>query len=144
MTNQFTVKSNQGDTKLIRDALYIREQVFCNEQHIAKELDFDGKDTQAYQVVVYSSVSPVATGRIVLGEHQIARIAVLKSHRKLGLSHLVMDELEKIAELNGLSSVKLTPHIDLLYYYSKRGYQEVPDSRFDIAGHELTVMKKKL
>lgn len=144
MNDEYTLLAAVGNDQLTADGLAVRYQVFVQEQHISQELDVDGEDPEAYQVVIYAANAPVATGRMLMHEAQIGRIAVVPAHRKRGLSVAVLDELERYAAQCKLVSVKLTPHMDLLDYYRKRGYEELPDSRFTIAGHELTTMRKDL
>ena len=137
-----TTQTGIGKPELVKDSLLVRNLVFQQEQGIPFHLDDDGTDINCFIVVIYDQEQPVGTGRLSLKENQIARIAVLPEHRGKGYSFQILDLLESYAQEQDLAFVKLTPHLDLLAYYGKRGYEEVSDSRFSVAGHDLTVMTK--
>lgn len=137
------IKFGIGQSPLIRDSLLVRHLVFTQEQGIPDHMDNDGTDTDCFIVVLYNKDLPIGTGRLSLSENQIARIAVVPPYRGKGYSFQILDKLESYALSHGLEYVQLTPHLDLIGYYEKRGYEELPHSRFAVAGHDLTVMKKQ-
>lgn len=88
------VKWFNGETDDISDAYRIRRTVFMEEQNVseADEFDRDG-DRKSQHVVIYENGSPVATGRLLIGEDcVIGRVAVLKAHRGKHFGKLVMKE----------------------------------------------------
>jgi len=123
----------------------IRLEVFVREQGIPAELDLDGKDQQAHQVLVCSAGRGVATGRVLVSdsaEAVLARIAVLPDFRGHGLGRIVVRELEAIAVEAGATSFRLHPHDYLERFYRDLGYGTVPgvDS---VGGHQLITMTKR-
>ena len=62
--------------QLEKDAKYIREQVFIQEQGIAPEDEWDDFDATAVHFMVYDKEQPIATARL-LPQHSVGRVAVL-------------------------------------------------------------------
>ncbi|MEO1051092.1 MAG: GNAT family N-acetyltransferase [Bacteroidota bacterium] len=137
--------ANQKDLQL---ALEVRHKVFIEEQGIPQELDDDGKDQAAVNLLVFHSGDLAGTGRLVIegddGEGHIARIAVLKSFRGFGLSKVILSQLEEEAVQLGLKSVFLYPHEFLEDFYRKRGYEIQDHGRMQVAGYDLIKMRKVL
>ena len=74
------------------DAKLIREQVFIQEQQIAVEDEWDAEDAVSLHFVVYDQDQPIATARL-LQNNSVGRVAVLKSHRGLGIGKLLMQQI---------------------------------------------------
>lgn len=81
----------QADAKVIREAVFIQEQV------IAPEDEWDQEDAVALHFVAYAQQQPIATARL-LSNHSIGRVAVLKSYRGLGLGKKVMEAIIQQAQ----------------------------------------------
>ena len=54
------------DAAEVRDALDLRERVFCGEQGISPEAERDGRDEEAIQVVAVDGGTVVATCRLLV------------------------------------------------------------------------------
>ena len=105
-----------------RDTIHdIRHQVFTLEQHVDSELDFDGQDEHAFQVVAYADGKPAGTGRI-LNDGHIGRIAVLSDYRKLGAGTLIMQSLIDLAREKQLNRVFLGAQVTAMSFYEKLGF----------------------
>ncbi|WP_312644319.1 GNAT family N-acetyltransferase [Hydrogenoanaerobacterium sp.] len=127
----YEVKVQQGleyipDAALIREAVFVREQGFCNE--------FDETDKTAWHVVVYEGNRPMATGRTFSEDgksYHLGRIAVLKEFRGLHLGALVVQSLEKEAKRLGAVRFELSAQVRAKGFYEKLGYtamgEEYPD-----------------
>lgn len=122
--------------------LHIRELVFIEEQHVPPELEVDKQDPLSQHVLLFERGLPVATGRLTPDGH-IGRIAVLKDFRKRGFGQQVIQGLEKIARLRGISRVALDAQCHAINFYLKLGYQPVGGVFMD-AGIEHRMMEKIL
>lgn len=94
-----------------QDALYVRFNVFTDEQQIPADIEIDDDEDRSFHWVVYTDepsrqpravenpkLAPVGTCRIVpvkegSGEEfiHLGRMAVVKDYRRKGLSRLLMD-----------------------------------------------------
>ena len=105
-----------------RDIIHgIRHDVFTLEQKVDSELDFDGLDEQAFQVIAFSDDTPAGTGRMLADGH-IGRIAVLKAFRKLGTGSLIMTSLINLAREKKLPRVFLGAQVTAMPFYEKLGF----------------------
>lgn len=136
-----------ADTKeSVRLAQQIRNIVFVKEQGIDADLDLDGQDDSADIILLYADDQPIGTGRIYYYQNNyqghISRIAVLKEYRKNGYAKLIIRKLEEMALTKGVERIYLHPHKYLVDYYAGLEYKQVPNSHFNVAGHELIRMEK--
>ncbi|GAA0682226.1 GNAT family N-acetyltransferase [Marinobacterium maritimum] len=99
----------------------IRESVFINEQHVPPELEFDGLDEAAVQVLVLVEGLPVGTGRVLEDGH-IGRIAIMKAFRGQGLGARVVLSLIDEAAKAGCQRVYLGAQIQAVEFYQKLGF----------------------
>lgn len=127
-------------------AVDIQLAVFFEEQGIAEALCHDGND-DAWHVLALDGDQPVATARMrrgKAGEGEIARVAVLPSHRSAGIGRDLVLALEKIAAHEGLIGITLHPHDYLEPFYARLGYERLDDWADSVAGHELIRMRKRI
>ena len=130
----------------LQQAHEIRVRVFEEEQGFPHEVNIDGVDQRASHVLVLDGEVPVATARLTIvaeGQGMIARIAVLPSHRGMGLGKHLVQELETLGRRDGLHTLCLEPHAHLEDFYKALGYEKVAGS-MDLAGHRLIRMKKEV
>ncbi len=99
----------------------IRHQVFTLEQHVDSELDFDGQDENAFQVIAYANNKPAGTGRMLSDGH-IGRIAVLGGFRKLGAGTLIVNTLIELARERKFFRVFLGAQVLAMPFYEKLGF----------------------
>lgn len=119
---------------LDKDARYIRETVFCNEQGVMLEEDFDGSDDHSEGVIMYINDNPVATGRIIIGdrgEALIGRIACLKEYRGQGNGSLLVKELLRRCKEKGFDTVYVHSQIRARQFYEKLGFTGYGDIFMD-------------
>lgn len=130
------------------DAVYsphikrIRELVFIAEQGVPVELEFDGLDTIALQLLVSIGGQYVGTGRM-LDDGRIGRVAILKEFRGLGLGAKVVQALVAEAARLGYSRVYLGAQIQALDFYAKIGFAPFGEEFMD-AGIPHLAMEKLL
>jgi len=141
---------NPGD---LAQALAIREVVFIEEQAVPETLERDEEDAQAFHVLAFDGKHAVGTGRLVAlddapaGESgrwgKIGRMAVLASHRKAGVGHLILTRLEDEARARELGGIILNAQVHAHAFYIKHGY-ETSSAEFEEAGMPHVQMRKKL
>ncbi|HEA18505.1 hypothetical protein LCGC14_2224510 [marine sediment metagenome] len=132
--------------ELIAQAHAIRHQVFVIEQNIPKQLDLDGLDEEAIHVVVTDVGSLVATARLVKRDKfcaVMARIAVLKQYRGVGVAKLVINALLSHAGKIGLESIEIHAHAYLQGYYQRYGFKYIKDVE-KVGEHQLIEMQCSL
>ena len=95
---------------------FIREEVFIKEQHVPVELEWDGLDEKAVQLLVTNNGQPVATSRM-LDDGHIGRMAVLPTYRNQGIGRQMLHKLIKTAKHNGLDKVFLSAQVDAFVFY---------------------------
>ncbi|MFX5737952.1 GNAT family N-acetyltransferase, partial [Acinetobacter baumannii] len=112
-----------GDWKqLEKDAKYIREQVFIQEQGIAPEDEWDDFDATAVQFMVYDKEQPIATARL-LPQHSVGRVAVLMPYRKQGIGKILMQHIIDYARNQKLPYLKLSAQTYVTAFYEALGFK---------------------
>jgi predicted GNAT family N-acyltransferase len=130
------------------DAGYaLRRDVFETEQNIPRPLDRDAFDYSADHVVAYDDRGRcVGTGRVVRMDSrtaQIGRMAVAKEQRKQGVGALVLEALERMASLRGISEITVNSQLPAESFYRNRGYARAGEVFLD-QGVPHVVMRKSL
>lgn len=130
------------------DAGYaLRRDVFETEQNIPRPLDRDTFDYHADHVVALDEKGRcVGTGRVVRVDArtaQIGRMAVAKAQRKQGVGALVLEALERMATLRGISELTVNSQLPAEAFYRNRGFGRVGDVFLD-QGVPHVVMRKSL
>ena len=116
----FTIKQTTFNDDM--DAIkYIREQVFIKEQHVPVELEWDGLDDKAIQLLVTDNQQPIATSRMLSDGH-IGRMAVIQAYRNQGIGSQMLLKLIEIARQNGLDKVFLSAQVEAIDFYQKYGF----------------------
>ncbi len=106
----------------------LRIEIFCKEQGVPEENEFDDYDLQVPHLVIFLDGEAVATGRnIPYGENQIkiGRIAVKKDKRKLGLGEKLVRELLRKAKEDGAKKIYLGAQTQAVGFYEKCGFKKV-------------------
>jgi predicted GNAT family N-acyltransferase len=129
------------------DAGYaLRRAVFETEQNIPRPLDRDPYDFAADHVVAFDDDRCVGTGRIVRLDArtaQVGRMAVAKEHRKHGVGALVLEALERMAALRGLSDLVVHSQLPAESFYRNRGFVREGEPFLD-QGVPHVLMRKTL
>lgn len=108
--------------QLEKDAKYIREQVFIQEQGIAPEDEWDDFDAIAVHFMVYDKEQPIATARL-LPQHSVGRVAVLMPYRKQGIGKILMQHIIDYARNQKLHYLKLSAQTYVTAFYEALGFQ---------------------
>lgn len=123
-----------------RDALQsIRKTVFIDEQHVPKELEWDGLDGECTQFLATSGSTPVATARL-MPNGQIGRMAVLKEYRGKGIGSRLLATVLEQAQRAGHRQVFLHAQVSVIGFYERHGFVAEGDIFMD-AGIEHRTMR---
>ena len=132
MLNRFHIKkiSNLDD---IRDALHIRTIVFCKEQKVSSDIEFDGLDNLCSHFVAYKNNIPIGTARLREknnGIYKIERVAVIKSERLRGIGKLIMlDVINEVKKNKNFQELILHSQKQVYKFYEKLGFSRI-DNEF--------------
>ena len=106
----------------------IREIVFCDEQKVSKQIEFDGLDELCDHFLILKKNNPVGTARLrekEPGIFKIERVAVLKDERLHGCGKFLMKEVIKnTLKNNNLKMLVLHSQIQVKGFYEKLGFKE--------------------
>ncbi len=130
------------------DAGYaLRRDVFETEQNIPRPLDRDPYDYSADHVVVFDEKGRcVGTGRIVRMDArtaQVGRMAVAKDVRRGGVGALVLEALERMATMRGLTDLVVASQLPAESFYANRGFARTGEP-FSDQGVPHVMMRKTL
>lgn len=113
----------------------IRDAVFVEGQHVAKELERDGLDDQADHVILYEHGEPVGCARIRLVTYEmegsetathrywkVERLAVLEHARRKGYGKLIMEWITREACTEALTGLTLHAQSYLEGFYQDLGF----------------------
>ena len=87
----------------------IRKKVFCEEQKISENIEFDNLDDICEHFIVFNNQIAIATARVRKKKdyvYKIERVAVLIAYRKLKVGTLlikqILDQYQKIDKKNSI------------------------------------------
>ena len=110
-------------------AFEIRNLVFCEEQKVSKEIEFDGLDQFCNHYLAKINELPIGTARVreqKKGTFKIERMAVLKGYRKKGVGKAIIKKILKhYLNLNNINKLILNSQIEAKDFYKKFGFVEV-------------------
>lgn len=112
-------------SKIYKDAIKIRYEVFVKEQNVPEDLEIDDLEDQSHHLVLYENSSPIGTARIYHvgdGQHKMQRVAILKNKRGQGNGGKLVKAIEQqVHHLQG-QKITLGAQIHALSFYEKLGY----------------------
>lgn len=106
----------------------IRVKVFQEEQGVAEDLEFDGLDETAIQLLAYIDHKPVGTARIRYLKEQtvkIERLAVLSEARGNGVGKKLMETALKIAASNNYKIAIVYAQEYIKQLYQQLGFEQI-------------------
>ena len=116
----------QSDKK---KAFEIRNLVFCEEQKVSKEIEFDGLDQFCNHYLAKINEFPIGTARVreqKKGIFKIERMAVLKRYRKKGVGKAIIKKILKhYLSIRDINELILNSQIEAKDFYKKFGFVEV-------------------
>ena len=128
MPNLIKIKKVENDEEL-KMSLQIRQIVFCDEQKVPRQAEFDNLDHVAKHFLSFKNNIPVGTARLRKkepGVYKIERVAVLKNERLNGIGKLLMEELiTECKKLSDLNILFLHSQIQVNPFYESIGFKAV-------------------
>ena len=110
-----------------REACFsIRVDVFCDEQNVSREIEFDGLDNQCrhYLAIVDGVKAGTARTRPLNdAEIKLERIAVLSDHRNMGIGRLLVSRALEDAVNWGFNGAILNAQAHTGGFYNRLGFQ---------------------
>jgi predicted GNAT family N-acyltransferase len=116
-------------------AFVIRHVVFCDEQKVDPELEFDGLDATCRQYIVTCNGEAVGTARLRDagdGVVKIERVAVLREARGKGIGKALMIRTMQDARSGGAATIAIHAQCHAEAFYEALGFRRV-GSIFDEA-----------
>jgi predicted GNAT family N-acyltransferase len=140
-----TVRTTR-DPAEIEAARELRIEVFCDEQGVPRELEFDGRDDEATQVVALDESGIVATCRLRYpepGACKLERMVVKRRLRGSGVGARLLAGSEDEARRAGARTMVLNSQLRAQGFYAGCGYVAQGETFLD-AGIEHVRMTKAL
>ena len=120
------IKFAFSNKELFENSIKIRQLVFCDEQKVSREEEFDGLDNISEQYLLkYNNKFVVTARKRETSEGiKLERFAVLKEYRGLGLaSKILAFMLNEIKDTE--KTIYLNAQINAMPLYSKFGFKKV-------------------
>ena len=99
----------------------IRKKVFCEEQKISEDIEFDNLDDICEHFLVFNDQIAIATARVRKKEdyvYKIERVAVLISYRKLKVGTLLIKQIiDQYKNIDKKNSIILHSQISVENFY---------------------------
>ena len=113
------------DPAEVEAAMALRRRVFCDEQGVSREEEFDGLDDEATQVVALDQGGVVATCRLRFLEDdcKLERMAVEGRLRGRGAGAALLEASERIAQDCGARRMVLNAQTAAQGFYAAGGYE---------------------
>jgi putative N-acetyltransferase (TIGR04045 family) len=106
-------------------ALALREQVFCGEQGVPRDMEVDGLDDDADHLVALDDDDRVI-GTLRLFEHdgtaKVGRVAVDAAWRRRGIAQRMLARALARARGVGCSRARLAAQVEAIELYRKAGF----------------------
>jgi putative N-acetyltransferase (TIGR04045 family) len=131
----------------LREALALREEVFCREQGVPREEEIDGRDGVAKHLVALEAASGRVVGTLrLLGDGQTAkvgRVAVERPLRRRSVASRMLELAIATARKQGFDRVLLTAQTRATAVYERAGFT-IESEPFMEAGIEHVLMGLQL
>ena len=133
------------DAGELREALVLRERVFCGEQGVSPGAERDGRDGEALHLIARDGDGVIGTCRLVFrgGVAHLGRLAVMAEHRRRGVGAAILREAADRARELGAEIISLHAQMDVRDLYVADGYAERGDP-FVEEGIKHVTMEKAL
>ena len=119
--------------ELTKDEMFIREEVFMQEQGFKNE--FDDIDDSATHIVLYDDGSPVGCCRVypdeAVGRFIFGRLAVRKKYRGQDIGRKIMEKAIEYLSSIGASYISLSAQIQAKGFYANFGFMEEGEEYLD-------------
>lgn len=131
----FVIRAFRADDATSMEAArHIRETVFCREQGVPPEIEWDGEDHLCEHFLLESDSAPIGTARLRPYEpsvFKVERVAVLKNARSLGAGNAIMIYI--LDRLKNSETIVLNAQTQVEGFYERLGFTRSGDE-FEEAG----------
>ncbi len=111
----------------------VREQVFVQEQGVPLELEWDGRDAQAFHLLAEDRRGhPIGMARL-LPEGHIGRMAVVRPWRGRGVGTALLRAMVEEGRRRGLERLVLSAQLEAVPFYERAGFRALGEV-FEDAG----------
>jgi putative N-acetyltransferase (TIGR04045 family) len=140
------------DAAELRQALGLRDRVFCGEQGVSATAERDGRDGEALHLVAIDDPPSGGQAPAVVGTCRLlfvrdaaflGRLAVEGEHRRRGIGAALLRAAAEHASAGGASRINLHAQLDVRELYAGVGYVELGDP-FVEEGIDHVTMEKAL
>jgi predicted GNAT family N-acyltransferase len=133
------------DAAELREALGLRDRVFCGEQGVSAAAERDGRDGDALHLVAVEGGRVVGTCRLVFAPRSVflGRLAVEPDRRRRGIGAALLREAAEQARAARVERISLHAQLDVLALYTGLGYVEL-GAPFVEEGIDHVTMEKVL
>ena len=121
------IKEISSDTEM-QTALKIRRAVFCEEQKVPEQEEFDGLDHTCRQYLAFRNGKPIGTARLRIessNKTKIERVAVLAKERGKGAGHALMKRTIGDAEGDGECIIAIHAQCHAQKFYEDMGFAQI-------------------
>jgi predicted GNAT family N-acyltransferase len=134
------------DPAEVKDAQDLRIRVFCEEQGVSRELELDGLDDGATQIVALDESGVIATCRLRFAAQtcKLERMAVEADRRDLGVGMRLLEGAEDEARRHGAAEIELNGQVAARGFYERGGYTVLSEEIVTEAGIDHVRMRKAL
>jgi predicted GNAT family N-acyltransferase len=143
--DRITFKLVENDSEL-REAFEVRRVVFVEEQGVTEDIEYDGFDYEALQMVVKEEDKIIGTARVRFlapSKAKIERMALLKPFRRRKIGSGIMSFLDSELRMRYVGHVILHAQYSVIAFYESCGYCTT-GSPFWEAGIKHIAMEKRL
>lgn len=133
------------DDAFMTDARRIRDVVFCQEQHVSAEEEWDGLDPACEHFLILDGDEALGTARLraYIGVAKIERVAVLSEHRGRKAGWDLMLAVVARAKDRGFPAAMLNAQVAVEGFYAAMGFV-AEGERFVEADIEHVRMTRRL
>jgi predicted GNAT family N-acyltransferase len=135
VTDEYEVTVRKArDAAEVQAARDLRIRVFCDEQGVDPELEVDGLDDEATQIVALDDSGIVATCRLrypEAGVCKLERMVVDARVRKLGVGGRLLDWAEEEGRGAGATTMVLNSQLRAQDFYGSHGYEPEGETFMD-------------
>jgi predicted GNAT family N-acyltransferase len=129
----------------LRRALELRRRVFCEEQGVSEEEEYDGRDEDALHLVAVRDGRVLGTCRLLRDGDtvKLGRMAVEAMARGRGIGTALLVAGEQAARADGAARIALHAQTGVERFYADQGFV-TRGPRFEQARIEHVAMEKSL
>ena len=133
------------DDALMAEARRIRTTVFCGEQQVPPDLEWDGADPACEHFLILDTDTALGTARLrdYHGMAKIERVAVLKPNRGSKAGWVLMEAVIARAKERGFATALLNAQVAVEGFYTAMGFASEGE-RFVEADIEHVRMTRQL